>query len=129
MAQKGIILIPANTNDSSYVRILDTDANIDALWTTASTLVNGYMDFTSYEAGLYAQQADGVTGLTITADGTSFSAWTAKDGAEHFTAGVDVSPIDLPAFVPIDGAAPIGAVQLALNQIIRVLANRNIGQQ
>lgn len=127
MAKRGIILLPANSTSPTYLQIVDEAATVDALWTTASTLVKGYMDFTSVLPGVYAQWAKEVSGLTLNSSGTGFTKWDAV--VHSFSAGMgsDVNPAQLPDYLAIDGTAGSAQFATALNQIINVLANKQVG--
>lgn len=122
MANGAILLLQKDDPSSTAVSIVDTTANINALWITASTLVDGYMDFTSYQTGLYARYADGYIDPQLT-DLGNFTGKGTLNGVQHFDAGI---PIDgqVTDAIPIDGnPADLAETQVLVNSIRTAVIN------
>lgn len=75
------------------VSVVDTTANIHTLWTTAQTLVDGYMDFTSVGLG-YAQYAqvydDNGAGNFLNTAGEFSGKGGTLDNTRTFDLGINV---------------------------------------
>lgn len=118
-----ILLLSKDDPSSNPLQIIDSAGNINTLWTTASTKVDGYFNFTSVDKG-YARWAQVYTNIELTADG-KFLRGTV-DGSRTFDAGY-LPPGYVGDSVPIDGLiGDLGATQLLVNQLRLALLNSSI---
>lgn len=123
MANKAITLLSKDDPSNTMLSIIDAGATIDSLWTTASTTVDGYMDFTSVGLG-YARQAKLWTVYQVSADGNFIKGETATSS---FDLGF-VDPGYVQASVPMAGATVV-ELALLVNQIRLDLINAGIVRQ
>jgi hypothetical protein len=127
MANKAITLLQEGNSNIMYT-IVDTDTNIDALWATAGSLVNGFMDFTSvpqrrlgyaklakrYLAGFTVDVSGNVTGGTV---------------QTTFDAGVNRPPQQIGPPQPTDGTATVATLAKAVDNIQAAIVNSGIATQ
>lgn len=123
MATAAIFLLEKDNPSNTGTSIVDTDTVINALWTTASTLVGGFMDFTSYKSGLYARYAQGYTAPQLNAAG-NFTGRGTLNGAQTFP-NVGVATVgQVGASLPVDGnTADLGTIETRVNEIREAVLN------
>lgn len=140
MATKVISLLEADNASSNLINIIDDDATIDALWTTASTLVNGYMDFTSVLPGVYARYAQGYDNPVLTDAGTftgkgdpdlgeAFSTDDAPPGfggTEFYLPAAWIIRSDTTAHCADDTMAALAEIANVVNNLVRASANVSV---
>src|ERR1017187_3652837 len=127
MANKAITLLQDGNSNIKHT-IIDTDTNIDALWTTAGTLVNGFMDFTSVPQRRlgYAKLAKRyLAGFTTDVSGNVTS------GAVQttFDAGVNRPPNQIGPAQPTDGTATVATLAKAIDNLQAAVVNSGIASQ
>lgn len=126
MANKAITLVQTGTSNIVST-IVDTDTNIDALWTTASTLVNGFMNFTSVANRRlgYARYAKRYSAYTLDAAGNV----TGGTVQTTFDAGINRPPTQIGPPQPTDGTATVTTLAKAVDDIQNALVNSGVATQ
>ena len=116
MANKAITFFKRGTDNTQF-QIIDTAANIDALWTLSQVLVGGFADFTSVanQKYGYARKAVRYSAYVLDQGGSVVPSLSTIQTA--FDAGLNRQPNHIGPPIATDGTATLVGVAKAVDDL------------